>query len=180
MNLISLIIKKISRLRLNSEGIKKELPQCMSNETEITFNRHVQSLHSAILRNQPKLVSSSLSLRKHRTILKLDEQSLDLAVRVGNKKIIEMLYTFVINNEVHISNEFSVLGITSQMLLCAFVRGLKEIIIEFLIEGGDVNAYSSNFGKTLLHFATVHGQVELVQILLKESANVNFKGRKEI
>ena len=65
----------------------------------------------------------------------------------------------------------------AQSLTDAAQQGNSEQARRFLATGADPNAPDSKFGVTPLSWAAMHGQVELVQLLIEKGAKVNQPNR---
>ena len=63
----------------------------------------------------------------------------------------------------------------SQEIISAVSTNKMNIIINFLKNGGNVN-YMNNNGYTLLHVACMHGNLDIMRLLLAHGANVNQPG----
>lgn len=80
----------------------------------------------------------------------------------------------ILKNELEILNQFAVDGFTALGLSCFFNQ--KEIANFLLKKGADPNIVSNNdFKVAPLHSAVATSQIEIVNILLQNGANINSK-----
>lgn len=56
----------------------------------------------------------------------------------------------------------------------AITKGFKGVVLELCLAKANVNNQDNN-GKTPLHFASIHNQIEIAETLIKYNANVNLK-----
>ena len=101
-----------------------------------------------------------------------NETTLHLAVEKGNLEIVDFLYS----NLSHFPNHPNCNGLTPLLLACKNnFHEIVDLIIDKIDDLSTINLRDKEYGKSALHWAVKHGNIELIEKLLYLGADPNLQ-----